>query len=61
MLKIGDIIQIYENPLSETNPEGRARLLELLIDDQSMQYWRVEFVEDGEQANRWIRKETKQS
>jgi len=58
--EVGDIVTIYEDPLTCSKVEGKARLLELLKDDEQLQYWRVEFLRDHEQANRWIKKERKQ-
>jgi len=54
--EVGDIVTIYEDPLTCTKVEGKARLLEFLQEDEDRQYWRVEFVKDREQANRWIKK-----
>ena len=53
-MEVGDIVTIYEDPLSCQKPEGEAKLVELLIDDKEMQYWKVESL--GEYYRRWIKK-----
>lgn len=54
-MKVRDIVMIYEDPLTCRKPEGKAKLLKLLKDDIELQFWRVCF-DNGETANRWIKK-----
>jgi hypothetical protein len=53
-LEVGNTVIIYEDPMTESKPEGKAKLVELLKDGIDLQYWRVESL--GEQFNRWIKK-----
>lgn len=56
-MKIGDIVEIFEDPVTCKKSEGKARLLRLHKDDFELQYWRVQFLADkGSQYNRWIKK-----
>ena len=51
-MKPGDKVTVFENPLTRTKPEGQAKLVKCLIEDN---YWEVEFIEDlGETFQRWI-------
>lgn len=58
-MKVGDVVMIYEDPISEKKPEGKAKLLELLMDGE-LQYWRVLFLSEDKRNpynfNRWIKK-----
>lgn len=56
-MKKGDIVTIYENPLTKEKPEGRAKLVKKICDDVDMEYWQVQFL-PGERNNytRWIKK-----
>jgi len=56
-MKVGDVVTIYEDPLTCTKPEGKARLLERLNVDDELQHWRVEFLKDHSEALRWIKGE----
>lgn len=56
--KAGDIVTIYEDPLTEQKPEGKAKLVQKVNEDElGLERWLVEFVEDGSQLYRWIKKE----
>ncbi len=50
--KVGDVVQIFNDPLEELKPEGEAELVELLIADcgcylgRRQQRWRVRFSDD---------------
>lgn len=60
-MQVGDVVTIYIHPKTCQTVEGTARLLKLLADGEELQFWRVEFMtkeRKGEQANRWIKKET---
>ena len=41
--KIGENRIIYEDPLTEKIPEGRAKLIGLLEDDGIFEHWSVRF------------------
>lgn len=43
MLKIGDKVQIYEDPVTQNCPEGMATLRELYRKCGQFTHWRVEF------------------
>lgn len=45
-MKRGDIVQVYQDPLTREMPEGSAMLLKHLGDDAGCQIWKVRFVED---------------
>lgn len=53
--KVGQIVMIYEDPLTEKKPEGEARLLEHIKTDhygleafQATEDWEVRFLVDGD-------------
>lgn len=56
---------IYEDPLTELNPEGEAKLirrtavapLQKCKDGLDLEQWLVEFVSDEAKTFRWIKKE----
>jgi hypothetical protein len=55
-LEVGNIITVFEDPLTEKKAEGKAKLIKLLKDDsetRALQYWEVESL--GEKYLRWIR------
>ena len=59
-MKKGDIVMIYEDPITKQKPEGKARLLELLFDVAfEQEFWRVIFLKDHFVADRWINKDQK--
>jgi hypothetical protein len=43
MLRIGDKVTIYEDPVTKEKPEGKATLRELYRRHGESTYWRVEF------------------
>jgi hypothetical protein len=53
-MKKGDIVMVYEDPLDEHKPEGKAELLKKLIADSGLECWAVRFIDDGVKAERWI-------
>jgi len=57
-MKAGDITMIYANPLTQENPEGKARLVKCLIADpgiKNFKYWDIEFIEEpGTIYQRWV-------
>jgi len=58
-MKKGDIVTIYQDPLTQEKFEGKAVLLEFLKDDYQMERWEVHFLEDSldERYERWVKKE----
>ena len=60
MLKVGDVIKIYQDPITKRDYEGLARLCKLVIGDnesQSLSLWSIQFlnVEDSDCTfQRWI-------
>ena len=55
-IKPGTVVTIYQDPTTQSKPEGRARLYKLLIDGYDQQLWRVRFDEDNQYVERWILK-----
>jgi len=51
--KPGDRVMIYTDPVTQEAKEGEAILLQRLIKNSPMEYWRVKFT-DGI-AHRWIK------
>lgn len=58
-MKQGDVVMIYEDPITKQQPEGKARLREKLAHNSNREYWVVRFVGDGSVVGRWIKKEVK--
>lgn len=55
-MKKGDIVEIYEQPLSETGNEGKAKLIRSVkLWQEGMEIWRVEFLSDGFICDRAIK------
>lgn len=57
-MKKGDIVSIYERPLSETKYEGEAKLIsfiQVLNEHLRLELWRVKFIGDGMIVNRAIK------
>jgi hypothetical protein len=46
-MKKGDTVTIYQDPLTETNKEGQARLLRFINEDHDMEFWEVKFLAAG--------------
>jgi len=61
MRKAGDVVRIYEDPLTEKRLEGEAKLIEKVSQDidTEREYWLVEFTRGHERHARWIKKEQK--
>lgn len=47
-LKQGDKVMVYQDPITQQNPEGEAVLLQKEIDDlaDGLEYWQVSFEGD---------------
>ena len=44
----GDIVMIYQDPITQLKPEGKARLVCKIMDwEDGIERWRVHFLEDG--------------
>jgi len=57
-MKPGDTVTIFENSLTHDKPEGQAKLVKCLIEDNGIanyKYWEVEFTEEpGTTRQRWV-------
>lgn len=49
-MKKGDVVTIYEDPITQKKPEGRARLIsrDIKAVGDGLEYWSVQFLEDYE-------------
>ena len=58
-MKKGDIVEIYEQPLTETKLEGKAKLISLRGENRGgnvgLEFWRVKFLSDGLICDRAIK------
>jgi len=55
-MKKGDIVEIYEQPLTKTKYEGKAKLISPIRGLRvGIELWRVKFLIDGEYASRAIK------
>lgn len=55
-MKTGQIVEIYNDPITRQKPQGKAKLLIKLIDTHNdwLKYWRVKFLSDNFIADRFI-------
>ena len=54
-MKRGDIVMIYDDPITKERPEGKARLMKRLnSSDPNMQQWQVRFLSDRVITERFI-------
>lgn len=56
----GDIVTVYQDPVSEEKPEGKVRLIEKITEDPPevftrLERWEVEFLDDGFRTQRFIK------
>jgi uncharacterized protein YpmB len=58
----GQVVTVYQDPITEVYPEGKAKLIRRLEDcglarDKGVEFWEVAFLEDeGEETyNRFIK------
>ena len=52
-MKPKDIVTIYEDPFTETKPEGKATLIRKLdVTNPGLEYWEVEFLRDTDEIRR---------
>jgi len=55
-MKKGDVVKIYEQPLTKTKLEGKAKLLSFIrLSNVGVELWRVKFISDGAIVNRAIK------
>jgi len=58
-MKKGDIVKIYEDPITKTKVEGNAKLLKLINKNiqgvqNGLEYWKVKFLSDEFVGYRFI-------
>lgn len=53
----GQTVMIYEEPLTETKPEGKAKLIKLVSKENigGTETWEVKFLSDGFKTTRKIK------
>ena len=58
-MKKDDIITIYGDPITETTPEGSARLIQKTkLNNPGLEYWLVQFLNSADDpVHRFIKKE----
>ena len=54
-LKKGDIVKIYEQPLTETKFEGEAKLISFIKRGNIIELWKVKFIDDDQIVTRAIK------
>ena len=54
--KPGDVVRIYDDPLTEQKFEAEAKLVEKMLEEPEREYWLVEFTKGHERHPRWIKK-----
>lgn len=61
MLRRGQIVQVFEDPSTEKRFEAEAKLISKSKTRYAggLEYWRVEFLDDGFRAMRWLKSEGK--
>jgi len=52
----GRIVMIYEDPMTEKIPEGKARLIKLIDRRDGLEEWDIQFCDDGFKCSRLIKK-----
>jgi hypothetical protein len=60
-MKPGDIVEIYQGPNTESDSEGKARLIKKIdeVKAYGLEYWEVEFVNQPiARYFRWIKVKT---
>jgi hypothetical protein len=53
MLKRGDKVTVYEDPITRVKPEGEVELITIQDESDGMEFWEVRF-KDGMRCGRWI-------
>lgn len=54
-MKTGDIVMVYEDPITEQKPESKVKLLKLITSDGYLEHWEVKFLDDGMVTQRNIK------
>lgn len=54
-MKKGDVVMVYHDPVTEQKPDGKAELLKLLFVQGELEYWKVQFLDDGMVTPRFIK------
>lgn len=55
-MKPKDIVTIYEDPITQQKPEGKAQLIHKELDlGDGLEYWVVKFPEDDDTVHRTIK------
>jgi len=54
-MKKGDIVMVYEDPITQEKPEGEAELVQCLVGYGILEYWEVKFLATGEVTTRNIK------
>lgn len=54
-MKKGDIVTIYEDPITEKIPEGKAVLLRPVNSDEDLEWWEVRFKGEDDTYYRFIK------
>ena len=50
-------VLIYTDPIKKFDLEGEAYLVKKIWEEKDLEYWKVEFVNDGHRCLRFIKKE----
>ena len=61
-MKPGDIVEIYQGPTTECDPEGKTKLIKKIdeVKAYGLEYWEVEFVDQPlARYFRWVKKKDK--
>jgi len=55
-MRKGEVVDIFEDPVSCLRREGRAKLIKLIRKDEDREFWEVHFLTDpsGDTYQRWI-------
>ena len=53
-MKSGDVVTIYEKPITKEQPEGEAVLIKKLSEHRGKEYWEIKFLLDDFICNRFI-------
>lgn len=58
-MKAGEVVMIYEDPLTMQKPEGKAKLIKRVRENESAELWTVAFLSEDESTEylRWLKKE----
>ena len=59
-MKKGDVVMIYQDPLTQEKEEGQARLIRCVGDQNDgccTEYWQVKFLGDGYVVHRMVKRE----